>query len=125
MDANIFTRIADIALGANQRKLKEHREMLDFYRRIVETVPTEVAEMFGSMPVKVRQKNIKDFVTWNIELTATDYLWWRRSIENEGARFASGAKRIMSAMLEQMTKNIGTLEPEERKALIKLMDEAE
>ena len=124
MDVNIFKAIADIALGAKKRQDEEYSAFLAFYRELVETLPTEVTTLFGSMPRRVIEND--EVVSYNIMLTATNFVWWKAKIEKTGTRFTTGPVVTRLAMLDHISKKAETnsLSPEQRKALLALLLEA-
>jgi hypothetical protein len=121
MKLNVFKAVVDLAMGAKARRSTEHQEFLTFYRSLVETVPTEAIGLFGSMPVNVFEAGKQE--DWAIELTATDYIWWKKKIES-GARFVVDPSEVQLAMLNRMSKkaDMERLSPDERKSLIALME---
>lgn len=119
-----FKKIADLALGAKKREDEEYADFLKFYRGLVETLPADAVKIFGRCDRCVVKNGTES--TWGLELTATDFWWWKNEIENFGARFKNGTKVAKNAMLTQMAKKAEgtTLPPEVRKALIALLEEA-
>ena len=125
MDVNIFRAIGELAVSAKRRTDKQYADFLAFYRQVVETLPTEMVEIFGELDVPVKLKDgTKE--TNGLLLTATDYMWWKRHIETFGMRFTYGPMNVEARMLEQFSKSAEThmLSPEERKNLIALLEQA-
>jgi len=124
MNVNVFKAIADLALVATGRERAEYDGFLAFYKGLVEGLPTEAIKLFGNMSVKIRKG--KDESTAGIELTAVDYIWWKESIAS-GVRFSSGVRAIKIAMLNHISKKAesNSLEPDERKKLIALLEDSE
>lgn len=126
MNVKIFTAIGELATGAKKRRDGEHQEFLGFFRSIVETIPTEVVQIFGTLSgIEMRLPSGK-VESYGIELTATDYMWWKQKIEKEGARFVGKTSAVQSNMLDRLGKKaeMHRLEPAERKKLIALLEEA-
>ena len=123
MNINIFKKVADLALGAKRREDAEYADFLKFYRDLVEVLPTEVVELFDGCPRAVISKGAE--YKWIIQLTATDFIWWKTKIEQEGARFKNGVTNAKLAMLEKLAKSAEakSLTPEERKTLLAMLDE--
>ena len=117
--ADIFRAVAAVGLGASKRITAEHDEFLAFYRELVETVPTDVAKSFGRMSVNMTN-GAQD---WKIELSATDYIWWKEKFA-DGARFSSPPAQVRLNMLTRLAKKVEEqrLEPSERAALLALLD---
>lgn len=123
--AGIFRAVAEMALGAKARRDQENEKFLSFYRELVETLPTDVTELFGHMgKVAVTLKN-GETPSWGIELTATDYIWWCNEIRENGVRFTQGPRAVEQAMIARLAKQAESqrLTPEERKKLISLLDD--
>jgi hypothetical protein len=123
----MFQAVADIATNAAGRVTEEHQEFLKFFRELVETVPPEVAERFGTLKVTALEKG-KETEGWGVMLTATDYLFWKQKI-SDGVRFSprhGGVKSVPRAMVTRLAKQAETagLTLEERQKLVKLLDEA-
>jgi hypothetical protein len=125
MNANIFKSIGDLAVSAKRRTDKRYADFLAFYRELVETLPSEMVEIFGAVPLSVTHKNGKA-ETVNIELSATDFLWWKRNIEVLGMRFTNGPSSVENAMLRRVAEKAEThrLAPEERKTLLAMLEQA-
>lgn len=122
IELNVFKAIADLAVGAKARRDEEHQEFLRFYRSLVETLPTMATEAFGNLNgVKVTAR--KAAQSWGIELTVSDYLWWKHEIE-QGARFVEGVAAVQTSMLHRLSKaaEAQRLSPEERKEMLSLID---
>lgn len=119
--ADLFRAVAVLATGAKARNAAAHRDFLAFYRDIVETVSVETVAAFGSMSVDVVGKSNN----WAIELTATDYVWWKEEI-SRGARFVKDPSAVRLAMLNRLSKQAEAtkLTPDERKSLIALLETA-
>jgi hypothetical protein len=122
---NLFQSIANLAVTATGRVTEDHEKFLVFYRGLVETVPPEVAELFGSLTVAVVEKGeLKS--SWGVLLTATDYLFWKQKIA-EGVRFSpshGGAKSVPRALATRLAKKAeeAGLTLQERQALLALLD---
>lgn len=120
----VFQAVADIATGAAARVTDEHSEFLEFFRSLVETVSPEVAKQFGTLSVTVVTKGKTE--GWGIELTATDYLWWKDAIA-KGSRFSpdhGGVESVPRAMVVRVASKAekSGLTLEERRALVTLLD---
>lgn len=122
-NTTIFRSIADLAIGAKKRRDKEHQDFLAAYREIVETIPVEVVELFGTMGDVKLVKGTNN-TTAGLQLNAADFMWWKGKIEIEGWSFAKGAAGVWIDMLDRISKiaQMDRLEPDERKALIALME---
>lgn len=118
----IFTQVADIATGAKARRQEEMAEFLKLHRQLVETVPAEVAKMFGDMTTTTIHRGASH--SYGIELNVTDHLWWIEIVE-EGGYFRDGVAKVKAKMLKHLVKQIEEtpLEPKERKKLLALLDE--
>ncbi len=126
MSLNIFSAISDLAIGARLRRKAEDGEFLKFYRSIVETVSPEVVSIFGHMPnVHVVSNGKKE--EWGIELTATDFIWWKSKLESGDVRFVEGGNAIKAAMLHRMARmaEVEKLSADERKRLISLLEDSD
>ncbi len=124
----IFQAIADIATNAAGRVTDEHQEFLTFFRSLVETVPPETAQRFGTLGVTAIEGGALT-ANWGVMLTATDYLFWKQKIA-EGVRFSpahGGVKSVPRAMVTRLAKQAEAagLTLEERQQLLKLLDEIE
>lgn len=123
MDKSIFEKLAKLVEGTNSRTAKEHEDFLKTYRGIVEMVPLSVANEFGNMDginiVSPKQK----IENCRIELTATDYLWWKTRFAN-GWRVQGGTQKLLRKMATHLAKSAeGTgLDIAERKALLEIID---
>lgn len=122
--AQAFIRVTDFLGAQSEREAVQYQDFFAFYRQIVESVPSDVVQKFGDFPRKVVLRNGKE-ETWNIQLTAADYLWWRAKINEEGVRFLNGPVTAQTAMLKHMMDKAGkfAMEPDARKALIALMED--
>lgn len=123
MNINLFRAVGDLALSAKKRVTNEHVEFLAFYRQLVETLPSEMTEMFGTLDgIEVRLTG-GGFQTYGIELTATDFIWWKSVIEG-GNRFKNGTAWVQQSMLSRFSKKAEAhrLSPEERTTLLALLD---
>jgi len=126
MNVNVFRAIADLALSAKRREDKAHTDFLSFYRELVETLPSEMVDIFGQLTgVDVRIKSGKE-AKWGIQLTATDFIWWKSQIEDEGVRFVHGPLSVQRSMLDLFSRSADArrIPPEERKKLIALLEQA-
>jgi len=123
MATNIFHRISDIALRAKSRRDEEYRQFLQFYRELVETVPAEVAKLFGTLNgVKcIVGKGVS--ADYGIQISATDYLWWKDEFVNKGTRFALPVEQVKAAILTHIAKKAEAsgLTADERKELLTLL----
>jgi hypothetical protein len=124
----LFQAIADLASNAAGRVTDEHQEFLNFYRGLVDTVPPETVGRFGNLGVAVIENGAVQ-TQWGIELTATDYLFWKQKI-GAGVRFSpahGGVKSVPRAMATRLAKQAETagLTLEERQQLLNLLDEIE
>lgn len=124
MNANIFRAVGELALGAKRRREAEYASFLSFFRELVETLPAEMTSLFGHMSnVGVTLRDGKT-ANYGIELTVTDFLWWKSAIEQDGVRFTSGPESLRRSMLTRFSKQAEAyrLEPEERKKLLAMID---
>lgn len=124
--ADTFRRVGELAIGAKARRQAENEEFLKLHRQIVETVPIEIVKAFGTLDnVALYDPKGKE-ATGGIELTVADHLWWKKLLA-KGNRFRWGIQPVKDYMLEHLVKQIEdtTLEPEQRKALLALLDEGE
>lgn len=122
--ASVFKAVADLAVGAKARRDAEYQDFLSFYRDLVETLPTEAVTAFGSMKVEVVEAGaIKS--GWAIELTPTDFIWWKSKLEQGEVRFTGSADSVKLSMLSRIAKKAEAhrLSPAERKTLLALLDE--
>lgn len=121
----IFHALAALAGTAKSRRLDEHKQFLLFYRELVETFPTDACVSFGNMGgIEVKTKDgVKKY---GLELNATDFMWWKNEIENQGVTFVKGPAAVQSSMLYRLGKSAETerLEPSERKRLLELLEKA-
>jgi hypothetical protein len=117
-NTSIFKAVADLVTGAKARETEEHARFLRFYRDLVETLPTAATKAFGGLSLADATR---------IELTATDYIWWKNKIEQQGYRFSAGVFAVQANMLNHLAKKAEAerLDPAERKALLALLDEAQ
>lgn len=124
LDSRIFKALGDLVVTARSRRDAEHREFMAFYRDLVETLPTEVLEAFGSVAAPATIKG--EACNYRLELNATDYIWWKKEIEEKGARFTAGPSSIQLDILTRLAKTAEDqrLQPAERKALLALLDDA-
>lgn len=125
MNVNIFKAIGDLALSAKKRKDNEHADFLAFYRNLVETLPTEIVALFGNMGgVAVWHKGKEK--SCGLELTATDFMWWKTHIEAEGVRFVNTPASVKCDMLDRLARHAEAhrLSPEERKNLLSLLKQS-
>jgi hypothetical protein len=126
VNIDIFSAIGDLAISSRRRVEVEHSDFLVFYRQLVETMPTEMVEIFGTLDgirVRLRRGKVEDY---GIELTATDFMWWKSLIEADHARFVSGPADVKRRMLERFATGAEAerLTPDERKKLLFLLDSA-
>ena len=129
LDVKIFQLLADFINRDKIRRDREHEEFMEFYRELVETIPAAAAEAFGCMNgvgVAKRIKSGLDERSWGIELTPTDYLWWRRYID-EGFYLTKGCAETQLDILERLAKlvDMSSLTVEERQQLLDLQPKAE
>ena len=127
MNFEIFKAIGNLSLKAKVREEQEYKEFLAFYKELVENMPTELTILFGNLGgIETSKAGHKPSV-YGIELTATDYIWWKNKIENEGCRFVHGIPHVKSLMLERFAKNAEShrLSPEERKELIAMLEKTQ
>ncbi|KKC25798.1 hypothetical protein [Sphingomonas sp. SRS2] len=124
LSADLFKSIADIAVTAKGRRDAEHASFLAFYRQLVEVIPTDAVTSFGSVSVNV--KTARKSEQWAIELTVTDYMWWKQKIEQLGVRFEKSPASVQADMLVRLSKaaEASRLNSDERKALLGLLDAA-
>ena len=123
MNTNIFLSIGELALGAKKRREREYAEFLSFYRTLVETMPSEMTALFGTLDgISVDCRGKKE--SFRIELTVTDFLWWKSRIENESLRFVYGIPAVKAAMLDHFSRKaeLHRLSPEERVKLLELLE---
>lgn len=122
LSVNVFKAVADLAVGAKSKRDQEHTDFLAFYRSLVESLPTEAIRLFGNMSVKLIVGKVEEGA--GLELTATDYMWWRQKIAG-GARFVVGVHAVQLEMLNRLSKKAEaeSLPPEQRKVLLALLDE--
>lgn len=125
MNVSVFRAIGELALGAKGRRDKEYAEFLAFYRDLVETLPSEMIELFGTL------ENVSVFVSgkkasYGLELSVTDYLWWKQHIEVSRLRFESGVASVKFDMLDRFSRKAEThrLSPEERTKLLALIEQS-
>ena len=125
--AELFRAVGELAIGAKQRRRKEYVDFLAFYRELVETLPTEVVQLFGKLDVSVVPKSTGKIETYGLILNATDFVWWKQSLEAEEVRFTNGPQSIRLSMLNHLSKQTeaNSLSPDERKALLALLDKPE
>jgi hypothetical protein len=102
MNSNIFSRLSDLVVRSNARRLAEHEDFLRIYRQIVETVPTEVAEAFGNLN-NIPLVRGSETESVGIELNVKDYLWWDRKVK-DGWRIKLGPDLLLSQMAERMAE---------------------
>lgn len=123
--AKAFLGMGEILSGVAARRRKENEEFLGFFREIVETVPLEVAKAFGTMGVEAFDATGKPTQGWGIVLSVADYIYWKDHL-TAGARFKFPVANIKLAMMNHLSKKIEGvgLPPEERKALLAMLDEA-
>lgn len=122
MDVNIFKAIGDLAVGAKRRTDKDYADFIAFYRQLVETLPIEVTDLFGSLDdVQVRRDGKLEGC--GLELNVTDVIWWQHEIKT-GTRFVCGIAQVKSDMLRRLALKAETqrLTPDERKSLLALLD---
>ncbi len=99
---DLFKNVAEMAITAKARRTKENADFLSFFRDVVETVPTEAALLFGSLSnVEVIKNGQKQ--TFEIELTAIDYIWWKNELEG-GVHFVKPVRDVKMDMLEHLAK---------------------
>lgn len=124
MSAQIFRAIADMALGAKAKRMERYEAFLDFYKTLVETLPSEATAMFGRMPVSVKDRG-KPPENWGIELTATDFLFWKDRL-GRTVEFVKRPENVKSDMFSVLAKKAEKepLTAEERKTLLMLLEKA-
>lgn len=125
MNTNIFHAIGDLAMGAKRRSEKEYADFLAFYRELVETLPIEVTDLFGTMNEVWVQRRGQKNESVGIELNVADLMWWQHEFAT-GTRFVHGIDQVKADMLRRLTLKAETqrLNPEERKKLLALLDQA-
>jgi hypothetical protein len=122
---NAFKQLTDIVLGIQKKSDAEWAEFMEFYRDIVESTPAAVASIFNTMSVDVilndRDRSKKSY---GIQISVSDYLYWKNAYA-EGTRFVLPVKKVQDNMLQHLAKAIekkpGTIEPGERKALLRVL----
>ncbi|UAK25844.1 hypothetical protein [Sphingomonas nostoxanthinifaciens] len=125
LKSSIFKAVADLVSGADARNEADHKAFLVFYRDLVETIPTEVCQAFGTLGGVRARTAANEEKPFGLQLSVADYLWWKRQIE-EGTRFVAGPSSVQMDMLDRLTRkaDIHRLTADERKALIALFDPA-
>lgn len=113
-----FHTLIQIISGARERITREHMEFLEFYLQLVQVVPNDIATDFGriSSPVMIG-KTKHDY---QIELTMTDFLWWKSAIMDEGARMVKTVGQIQRDIWDKLIQQIDSmaLNEEEKGALM-------
>ena len=123
MNLSVFQKLGDIVLSSKRRVELEYEDFFKFYRALVEITDSEVAKAVGGTSITVVLLDKKE-ETYKLELTATDYLWWKEKVA-VGLRFKFSMEAVKAAILGQMTKAAETnkLTAEERKQILSLFDE--
>lgn len=123
-DTGIFKAIGELAIGAKRRREAEYADFIAFYRELVETLPIDVCDLFGTLnEVQVMRAKASKSEGVGLELNVADLMWWQHEIKL-GTRFVHGIKQVKSDMLRRLTLKAETerLSPEERKSLISMLD---
>jgi hypothetical protein len=126
INLSIFQAIGELVSGAKGRSDAEHIAFLAFYRSLVETLPADACRAFGLMNgVEVITGGSKG--SFGIELTVTDYVWWKKHIEEEGTTFVHSPASVQLDMLTRLSRKaeVQRLEPSERKHLLDLLEQAD
>ena len=120
-----FAALGEIIVGAKQKRDAEYQEFLVFYRELVETLPTEACNRFGTL------NGVEAVVDGNesaygIQMNVADFLYWKNKIDNTDIRFVASIREIKSAMLDRLTNiaEVHNLEPAARKALLAILIDA-
>lgn len=125
MNTHTFVKIADLAVGAKHRRMREYDALMQFYRSLVDAVPSEAAELFGKMNVTVYEDGKR--ADWGLYISATDYMWWKNKIATGKVRFWASIDAIKAEMLNRFAEQVEKdgLSLEERQNLLRLLEEAE
>jgi hypothetical protein len=124
INPRIFAAIGRLAVSAKKRRDAEYQDFLAFYRTLVETLPAEVCAIFGNMGGIEVQPGAGARTTFGLELSATDFIWWKHKIEVENVRFVKSAAAIKADMLARISRGAEAhnLTPAERKELVALLE---
>lgn len=117
-----FKQLAEFVTDITQKRKKEADIFLQFYKELVETMPSEVCKTFGNMSVVG-----SDDKKYGIELTVADYLYWKDSFER-GIYFKNGPEKVKQAMMRHLSNSVeetGSLTAEERKLLLSILIDKE
>lgn|GEM_PF-5788959 len=122
---NAFRALGDIITNEKKKRYIENQEFLVFLRELVETLPAEACNRFNNFPVVIIKEDNKQQQLF-IELTVSDYLFWKDKAENTDLRFEETITQIKNRMLEKLTKvaEMNKLEPKERKELLAILLDA-
>lgn len=123
---DIFDRFIAVAnLFAKKKQQEEflYKDFLTFYENLVRNTPTEAIQAFGRMTVDVYVG--KETKAYRIELSPTDFMWWKHEIENKGVRFVDGPIDAMASIMNRMTKKTENLSMtiEERRELLDILQQ--
>lgn len=81
----------------SDRHSEEHNEFLIWYEKLVRSASPAATKAFGNMDDVELTSN----ESAGIELTASDFLWWKERISN-GARFKHGVSSVKANMLNRL-----------------------
>jgi hypothetical protein len=117
-----FETLTSIITGSREREAREHDVFLQFYQALVKIIDDETAKEFGSIEVPTLIKG-KLADGYRLELTVTDYLWWKTIIHDDKGRFVNGVSAVQRDIWDRMTKLVrdNTMSAEERTKLMELM----
>jgi hypothetical protein len=122
INVDMFKSLGDIIVSNKTKRNTEYQEFLVFYRGLVESLPTEACNSFGSLSVVGILKKER-MTNYSILLTAGDFLWWKNMLANPDFRFEKTITEIKQDMLNRMAKlaEVQDLEPDGRKKLLALL----
>lgn len=113
-----FHTLIQIISGARERITREHIEFLEFYLQLVQVVPNDIAADFGRIPTPVMVGRSKR--DYQLELTMTDFLWWKSAIMDDGARMINTVGQVQRDIWDKLVTQVDamTLNEDEKGALM-------
>lgn len=122
MNPPVFQQIGQLVLTGKRRRDLECEGFMKFFRALVEMTDSAVAKEVGGVSVTVLLVGNKE-ETWKIELTASDYAFWKEKFA-VGVRFKYSLDAVKAAILKAMTAAAerNKLTADERKQLLALLD---
>lgn len=134
-----FVQLSTLFKKVEAKREKEYKDFMDFYRSLVETLPSDVCKAFGKFSVEMNFKadltirtasgNVAAGATagnaqWGILLSVADYMWWVDKFNEPKIRFKLSPSEVKSGMLQHLAtavESLNTLDAAERKELLKIL----